>query len=237
MGGGRGGAGAEAVKETPDTRSERAYRQLRREILQRVHAPGARLDVQALARRMAISTAPLRDAVRRLEADGLVRIHPRYGTFVTSVTPEEVREAYEVRTWLELAAGAKAAVLLDPAQLDSLSKILEAQQRALEGASLLDYDQFLGLDAAFHLGIIEGAHNRRLVRLYEGLQAHMQVARAKYVAGPDRGWQALREHLVILSALRRRAPERVKTALLAHLLASEEDLLAHITPDPGGPPP
>lgn len=221
-----------ATKDGPETRSEQAYRQLRREILQRVHQPGSRLDVQAVARRMALSTAPLRDAVRRLEADGLLRVHPRFGTFVSRLTAAEVREAYEVRTWLELAAGAKAAALLDGERLATLEATLEAQRQALAAAPPLDYDHFLGLDAAFHLGILEAADNRRLVRLYEGLQAHMHIARAKSVSGADRGWEALREHLAILAALRRRAPEAVKTALLAHLLASEEDLLAHLEGHP-----
>ncbi len=209
--------------------ADKAYRILRQEILRRVHPPGQRLDIQALASDMGISTAPLRDAVRRLETEGLVKIHTRYGTFVTDVTPEDVREVFEVRRALEMAAAQKAALALSTQELADLTGMVDAMRRELGKGRRVDYDTYLGIDYEYHRRIVVAAGNTRLLRIYEGLQAHAQVVRAKYGGGANRAWDGLEEHTAILAALRARDPEGAIRAVAAHLDAAQDSLIAHFT--------
>ena len=208
--------------------ADQAHRALRQMILRRVHPPGARLDVHAIAREMGISTAPLRDAVRRLEGEGLVQIHPRRGTFVTEITPEAVHEVFEVRRALELAAAQAAVASLDDGDFAVLEALLDQLRQWLKGDSSLDYDGYLGVDATFHRRIVAAAGNGLLLRLYENLQVHTHVARAKYVRGTHQRWQSLQEHQDILSALRARDKRAVERAVIRHLEVSEADLLTHL---------
>jgi len=213
--------------------ADQAHHALRAMILRRVHPPGSRLDIQALAREMGISTAPLRDAVRRLEVEGLVEIHSRRGTFVTQITSADVRELFEVRRALELAAARVAVRRFEAASLAALGSLLEQLEQWLRGPSPLDYDDYLGIDAEFHRRIVAAAENQFLSRLYDSLQAHTHVARAKYVGGTHRRWQSLDEHQAILAALRARDVSRLEQAVQAHLAAAEADLLAHLARSAG----
>ena len=215
--------------------ADQAHRALRQMILRRVHPPGARLDVHAIAREMGISTAPLRDAVRRLEGEGLVQIHPRRGTFVTEITPDAVREVFEVRRALELAAARVAVSTLDDGDFAVLAALLNQLEQWLKGDSPLDYDGYLGVDATFHRRIVAAAGNSLLLRLYENLQAHTHVARAKYVRGTHQRWQSLQEHQDILGALQARDKAAVERAVRTHLEVSEADLLTHLRVPPDAP--
>ena len=88
--------------------SDSVYEALRSAILSRSFAPGQRLNVHELAAELGVSLTPVKDALTRLEAEALIEIRPRSGTFVTAMSPDDVAEAFEIRCALECLAAEKA---------------------------------------------------------------------------------------------------------------------------------
>src|SRR5688572_32659560 len=108
----------------PDTEAVRLYRTLKREILSAAIAPGQPLAETELARQLGASRTPLREALIRLEADGLVRIEPRRGAFVQQLTVSDFLEINELRLVLEPYAARAAASRIDPRVVQELQSRL-----------------------------------------------------------------------------------------------------------------
>src|SRR5215207_8491481 len=100
------------IRQVPKIQRERAsdavYQILRDSILTHVFEPGERLNVLELAEKLDVSQTPLKEAVNRLAAEGLIEIYPRIGTYVTDISPTVLAETFEIRTALECLAAEKA---------------------------------------------------------------------------------------------------------------------------------
>ena len=197
---------------------------LRQAILSSAIRPGERLSPGELAAQLGVSLMPVRHAIQLLAAEGLVEVRPRSGTFVASVSAREVRETFEIRCALECLAVEKAVQSLSAKELAELRRL----QDALSKSPRTDADRRRHEDnnAAFHLLFLQAAGNAKLLEMYAGLRAHIQIAG---VHAGDRDWrsrlkQEAAEHEAIVKAVEARDTGAAVEAMRRHIMRSCESL-------------
>jgi DNA-binding GntR family transcriptional regulator len=197
---------------------ERAYRRLRDSILQGTLAAGAKVSERSLASALGISAQPVRDALRRLEQDGLVVTLPRRGTVVAEIGPERLAELGRIRAALEGVAAALAAERMSAADLAALAGVVREMRAATAAA---DHDALLDANERFH-ALVQGATgNLFLIRSLEALHAYDDHGRPRALgSAPKELPKALREHVAILAALKARDPALAEARMRAHVLRS-----------------
>jgi GntR family transcriptional regulator, transcriptional repressor for pyruvate dehydrogenase complex len=195
--------------------------------------PGDRLPPEReLAELFKASRNSVRDAIRVLEQMGLIESRQGDGTYVRSVSAEDLaeplalmllqsrtqmRELWEVRRVLEPALAEFAAERITDEELEELDAILEAQGRKVEAGYIA-----LEEDTAFHNGIAEAARNTVMLRALDTLVDLLRQSRERSLQQRDRPAYSLAGHRRILAALRRRDPEAARTEMLRHLVDIEE---------------
>jgi GntR family transcriptional repressor for pyruvate dehydrogenase complex len=195
--------------------------------------PGDRLPPEReLAELFKASRNSVRDAIRVLEQMGLIESRQGDGTYVRSVSAEDLaeplalmllqsrtqmRELWEVRRVLEPALAEFAASRITDEELDELETILEAQRRKVEAGSTA-----LEEDTAFHYAIAEAARNTVILRTLDTLVDLLRQSRERSLQQRDRPAYSLAGHKRILAALRRRDPEGARAEMLRHLREVEE---------------
>jgi DNA-binding GntR family transcriptional regulator len=199
---------------------------LLQDILAGRYPPHSRIVETRVARELGTSQAPVREALRGLEALGVVEILPFRGARVRQPSLPELLEAYAVRSELE-ALGARLGVpRMTDADLADLEALGEKMQRA---ASAGDRHEVAVADASFHARLLAVAANATLVRVWRSLEPFSRTYITLVAPGADAHWTA-DLHPAILRALRARDPEQVESALRrhfdeagAHLAGSWED--------------
>ncbi len=191
-------------------------------ILSGRYAPHTRIVETRIARELGTSQAPVREALRGLEALGVVEILPFRGARVRHPTALELRGAYAVRAELE-ALGARLGVpLMTDRDLAELEALLDAMQAAAEGG---DHHEVALRDAAFHARLLRLSGNATLERVWQGLEPFLRTYLTLAAPGSDTHWTASL-HPPIVDALRRRDAIAVEAALREHFAAASEHLLA-----------
>jgi DNA-binding GntR family transcriptional regulator len=199
------------------------------------YPPNSRIVETRVARELGTSQAPVREALRGLEALGLIEISPFRGARVRRLSANELIEAYVVRSELESLAARLAVPRLTEANLAEFSTFGEAMQAA---ARADDRHAVAIADASFHAAVIRAAHNGTLERVWRALEPFSRTYITLVVPGADAQWTA-DLHTPIIDALRRRDAEMVVRALQQHFadvsarLRDEWPRSAH---DPAGTP-
>ncbi len=192
---------------------DRVREVLRSQILSGELAPGARLREMEIARTFETSQAPVREALRELEARELVVTEAYKGTYVRAITLRDMLEAYQVRAELECLAGEQAAHLLKgrTAAIEALAA------RAVQRAAPLDLPGYAAVDHALHRAILEAAGNRVLLRSWDALAFESRIEKLLRTCNVDLQ-QSLREHGAILEALGQGRSKAAGKLLRAHSL-------------------
>lgn len=192
-----------------------AYLQLLDEIRQGRLLPGDRLRETDLADRLGVSRTPVREAIRQLEADGLVVHAPRQGATIRRLDYAEVMELYEMRAVLEGTAARLAARAASDLELDELAAINEALGRAG------DPGEAARLNRQFHNVLLDAAKNRFLKKSMLGLQKALLILGPTTLAVAERAEGALDEHRALLAALRARDSAAAEARMRAHIEAAQ----------------
>lgn len=196
------------------------------DILNGTHPPDSRIIETKIARELGTSQAPVREALRGLEALGVVEITPFRGARVRRPTKREIIEAYAVRSTLE-TLGSRLAVPrmtdADVAELAGYLEVMRAAAREDDGHGLAE------ADAGFHGRIVELADNGTLKRVWRSLEPFSRTYLTLVVPGADPQWSA-DLHAPILEAIKRRDTEAVALALQRHF-DEVSDNMAHRWPD------
>jgi DNA-binding GntR family transcriptional regulator len=199
------------------------YERLKSLVLDHVVEPGARINVDALTRVFAVSQTPIREALARLEAEGLVVKEPLRGFRASPLLSNaEFEELYDFRLLLEPWAAARAAERLAPDAAAALEDELESWTAAPEGSGYLDYRELSAHDARFHGRIVALAENGPLSTAYERMHAHLHLFRLNYER--TIGNEAIREHRAIVAAIVAADPDAAAGAMRQHLTASRDRL-------------
>jgi DNA-binding GntR family transcriptional regulator len=191
-----------------------AYRRLLEEISRGDLLPGARLRETELAERLSISRTPVREAIRQLEADGLVAHVPRQGATIRVLDYTEVMELYEMRAVLEGTAARLAARAASDLELDELAALNE------ELAATEDLRLAYDLNRQFHLTLLDAAKNRYLVKSVNALQKTLLILGSSTLVEAERASQAVKEHADVLDALKDRDGARAEALMRAHIEAA-----------------
>ena len=182
------------------------------DILNGHHPPNSRIIETQIARELGTSQAPVREALRGLEALGVVEITPFRGARVRRPSRREIIEAYAVRSTLEALGGRLAVPRLTDADVAELAGQFEAMQAAARND---DGHGVAEADARFHGRIVELADNGTLEKVWRSLEPFSRTYLTLAVPGADPVWSA-NLHAPILAALERRDTEEVVAALQGH---------------------
>lgn len=202
---------------------EKVHAHLRDEILANRLPPGTVLSEVPLAASLGVSRGPVREALGRLAAEGLVTVRPRRGAVVSALSHDEFLEAYQVREALEALAIRLAVPLLTDEDLAHLDQLVERQAEAVEGDRI---DEFFALNAEFHALFVRVSRNSRLQDMYSQLIGHMgrYLMRSLALRGTVR--RSLDEHRAIARACRARDPIRAEQLLRDHISVPQRRLQA-----------
>jgi DNA-binding GntR family transcriptional regulator len=195
---------------------------VREQILSGELAPGERLTEQGIAEQMGTSAGPVREAFAKLAAEGLLISLPHRGTFVSSVSTEEARAAYDVRAILEPYAAECFLARMDDGDLQALEAMLDDYRAA---AAKHDYPAMIPIDMRFHGYLFAHSGNPTLAVIWPQLE--VTIRKFIVVAGPqyDRDHAELvRKHDELLGHIRRRDVKIVRGLLASH----GEDLWRHL---------
>jgi len=201
--------------------TELAYLSLKQHMLDGSLVEGARLTEETLARQLGISKSPVREALNRLEAEGLIAIHARRGTFVRKFTLDETRDLFDLRVLLEVYAVEKAKIT--PELLSELSDSIERTKEHLRNGDKLAHSEE---DLRFHSMIAESTGNSEFLRVFNGVQHKSILSRSKtYHLSPT---SAPVNHQKIYEALKKGDREEAKRAMRDHIQFLGDSLLNFI---------
>ena len=207
--------------DRPAGLADQVYKTLREYLGSHVIVPGQRLQEATLALQLGVSRTPVREALARLEADGLVAAEGR--SFIVPVLSDgDVDEIYEVRGLLEPAALAQATAAA--AKPGALARIAEALRAAEKADDAGDAEAFIEANARFHAGWHELVANRRLLRAIALNAGHVRYLRVLTLNNQAARKAALAGMKNILTALRKRDPERARRVLAEHLNVARHHL-------------
>jgi len=200
-------------------RKEPAYRSLtqivveliRQEIYEGTYKPGARLNISDLAQRFSASAVPVREALRNLEAEGLVEFRPNRGVVIRDLSATEVRELFLMRLPLELLAATQATLHADETTLDAIESILNAMDAAD------DREEWNALHNRFHHEFYSLSRLPRLIQYVEVLRGQMRPYAKLYLSDAKHVETAQAEHYRMVAAARARDPQAIRPALVEHL--------------------
>jgi DNA-binding GntR family transcriptional regulator len=197
--------------------------QLRERIFAGELTPGTFMDEVKLAEQLKISRTPLREALKVLTAEGLVRHEPRRGCFVNEVTEQDLDEIFPVIALLEGRCAFEAAQHATDADIEALEDLHQKLSRHAKARRINDY---YATNFAIHEAIIALAGNRWLAGAISDLRKILKLARLQQLHAPGRLEQSLSEHLAVFAALKARDPEGADAAMRTHLTRQREALRA-----------
>lgn len=192
--------------------SDSAYERIRGEIRAKRLLPGTRLTETDLAARLSISRTPVREAIRRLESEGMVEHLPRTGAVVRSLDYPETMELYEMRTVLEGTAARLAARAASAVEIAELCAINDDMAQAMDDSALL-----IALNRQFHLRLLDAARNRFLLRAMASVENALLLLGPSAMESPDRARGAIDEHRTVIDALTARDGAAAEKAMRDHM--------------------
>ncbi|UCM91433.1 GntR family transcriptional regulator [Streptomyces marincola] len=210
--------------------AEVAYELIRRRLVDHEIPPGSRMNINTLAAELDVSPTPLREALARLEAEGLVVKRSLAGYAAAPLLgPRDLDELFDVRLLLEPAVAARAADRTAPGDLVRLAGTLAETEAARDDGSRESMLVYLRNDAAFHDGIAALGGNALLRTTLCRLHAHAHQYRLFFRAGMARA--TLVEHERILQALRERDADTAAARMRTHLRRARERLAGAVGDD------
>lgn len=204
---------------------EVVFTTLRQAILKGELRPGERLMEISLANKLGVSRTPIREAIRKLELEGLVIMVPRKGAHVAHITEQELNDVLEVRRGLEEMAIQKACERITKEEMICL------EQAAKNFSDLVKSDNLVALaqaDVKFHDVIYEATHNRRLVQLLNNLREQMYRYRMEYLKEADARKLLDEEHKEICKAIREKDYQRAHAYICQHIDNQQRSIIKSI---------
>ena len=202
------------------------FHTLRNAILKGELQPGERLMEIQLAQKLGVSRTPVREALRKLELEGLVLMMPRKGAVVADITIQDLEDVLEVRTALEELAVQKACDTITEEQLKELKRAANEFKRCAESENILACAE---ADVQFHEVIYGAANNKRLQQMLTNLREQMYRYRMEYLKDKRMYSALIEEHDMIRKAIKRR--DRVKAGMMmrTHITNQKNEIKKNLT--------
>ncbi len=212
----------EASKRRPSSSplAAKAYEVIKEDIISAKLGPRAPIFEEEWAKRLQMSRTPVREAVKRLEHENLVRRIAQRGVLVSDLSIGEFLEICEIRSLLEGYAAQVAAAKVDPLALEQLEEEFRALDVPTPSEEMVR--RASRVDREFHQVILEAAGNQQLMSIMSRLND--MINRLRFTLTPSRYHDSLREHRAILDALKGRDPEAARAAMERHIDAVRRSL-------------
>ena len=202
------------------------FNTLRQAILKGELEPGERLMEIQLAERLGVSRTPIREAIRKLELEGLVLMIPRKGAEVAKISARSLRDVLEVRRALEELAIELACQRMSEEDVGNLQKAQEDFKKAIaEGDAM----KIAETDEHYHDVIYEGTQNAKLIQMLNNLREQMYRYRLEYIKDEDKRKILVLEHEKLLKTVRERKVAEAKEAVREHIDNQEITVARNIT--------
>lgn len=201
------------------------FRTLRQAILKGELKPGERLMEIQLAQKLGVSRTPVREAIRKLELEGLVLMIPRKGAEVAEITIKDLEDVLEVRGALEELALRDACDHITEEQLQDLQQASDDFKRALSSGDLVKCAE---TDMAFHDIIYSATNNRRLVQMLNNLREQMYRYRMEYMKDERTHKTLLEEHDAIRRALKKHDKVKAGNAIKMHIENQKRSIVSSL---------
>jgi DNA-binding GntR family transcriptional regulator len=205
------------------TKNEAVYEKLRKEIIEGRLKPGERITFSKLSKKYGLSETPIREAVKKLESEGLLFLTPHVGAIVSKIDPEEIIEFYLIRMELESLATKLAISYITDSEIEDLCKNIQESEAAILKNQ---YENLGKLNKEFHLAIYRSAPFPHLFKLIVELWEKVHRIRSVdgvFIVAPERARESLEEHKKIVDAIKQKnaglAAELVKKQKQNSLMA------------------
>ena len=214
------------VKDHPKL-SEVVYATIKKRLISQSEwiASGVKLQENQLARELGVSRTPVREAMHKLEKDGLIQIIPRRGAFVRTVSSKDVREIFDIRGALESLVVRTSLSFFDKKRLFEMrTRFKECEELVQKG----DLSSFIQLDEEFHDFLIRSGKNERSIQMIENLNNQIRLARFKSFSVPGRAKKAFDEHKRIIDVMLAGDKAKAEKLILEHSENAKQNILSFV---------
>ena len=214
--------------------NEKIYDYIKKNISNQHFPSGYKLNIRQLSETLGVSYTPIKDALFRLAGEGLIEITSRTGTYVKSITETDIQEILQIRIILETTVIEEIARKINDEQLQALNDLYQKSVSIVVNPNDCEsYKIFMDYDSRFHISFFEVMGNKRLLNIYQTLNAHMQIVRFRlFNHALGKLPTTDEEHRMILEALYEHNAAKAKQAAVKHLTRLKE-LCGTIKLDPG----
>jgi len=196
----------------------RVFKQLRENILSGFYKDGMELREITIGEELGVSRTPVREALRQLELEGLVKIVPNKGAYVTSINSKDIRDIYKMRSMLEGLCAKWATRNITEEQIEELEEIIYLSEFHLKKMNAGKAVHVSELDGKFHLILYQAANSRMLEHVLKDFHKYVQVARTMSVKSEERAKKSIQEHKEILDAIKAKDEEKAEMLANKHIL-------------------
>lgn len=201
------------------------FNTLRDAILKGELEPGERLMEVALAQKLGVSRTPIREAIRKLELEGLVKMTPRKGAEVAQITRKDLSDVLEVRRHLEELAVELSCRKATDTELEELRRCQEEFKHKIEYD---DLTEMAVADVALHDVIYKTTGNNRLIQILNNLREQMYRYRLEYIKDEHKRKVLVDEHQALIEAISARNVEAAKEAIRQHISNQEKTIIENL---------
>jgi DNA-binding GntR family transcriptional regulator len=207
-----------------------AYKFIKDAIILGKYVPGMRLGEETLAKELNLSRTPVREAIKQLEAEGLV-VPLKRGVGVRSFTKEDIKEIYDLRSLLESYAASQAAMHRNEADLLELKTANELYEKAIHDhlqSDMASIRKIVKVNQRFHEAIMSAAKNKHLHFHISKVVVVPIVFRSFYWYSDFHLQQSLEVHKIIYNAIENKEAERARIAMHEHIFQGRDNVLKHL---------
>ena len=199
----------------------KVFDEIEKNILNGVYPEGEQLIEGKLSVELNVSRTPVREALRQLELEGLVKLIPNKGAVVVGISKKDIEDIYEIRIVLEGMAGRLAARNITDEQIKKLEQIIELQEFYV---SKDEYVEAWKLDSQFHQLVFRASGNRMLSHTLSDFHHYIQRARQLSFEAKGRSAHVVEEHRRILDAIRNRDEKAAEKLTSEHIKKAKENI-------------
>lgn len=199
----------------------RVFQSIKENILNGAYQENEELRENTIAKELGVSRTPVREALRQLELEGLVKITPNKGACVTGITGKDVKDIYAVRSMLEGLCARWATEHITDVQLEELEEIILLSEFHVNRDKKEPTQAVTELDGKFHEVLYEASNSRILKHVLSDFHKYVRMARKASVAKQERAEKSIEEHKLILQAIKNKdadAAERLANAHIMHVM-------------------
>lgn len=196
----------------------RVFQSIRENILNGVYRENEELRENTIAKELGVSRTPVREALRQLELEGLVKIVPNKGACVTGITQKDVKDIYMIRSLLEGLCARWATEHITEAKIDELEEIILLSEFHLKKRKEEQPQQVTELDGKFHEILYTASNSRILKHVLSDFHKYVRMARKASVTDPERAEKSIEEHKNILQAIKDRDADKAERLANEHMM-------------------